>query len=94
LKLKKQHRQLLEAIVRGKGIARTKLVPREKTEDLFNPIMDLYLAKVIQFSRKSEYEFEGPKKEPRYKCWEIKPWPRVTINDLKKALKVGVYEKV
>ena len=52
------------------------------------------MAEILQFSKKSELEFEGPYKQPRYKCFEVKPWPKVKLDDLKKAVRKGEYAQV
>ena len=91
MKLKKQHKEILKSVIKSNGVLRTKLIPVEERDKLFNPLLELYMAKIIQFSKKSELEVEGPYKQPRYRCFEVKPWPKVKLDDLKKAVRKGVY---
>lgn len=91
MKLKKQHKEILKSVIKSNGVLRTKLIPVDQRDNLFDPLLELYMAKIIQFSKRSELEVEGPHKEPRYRCFEVKPWPKVKLDDLKKAVRKGEY---
>lgn len=92
MKLKNQHKEILKKVIKSKGVYRTRLIPIEDRDNIFDSLLELYMAKILQFSKKSELEFEGPYKQPRYKCFEIKPWPNVTLDNIKKAVRKGIYE--
>jgi len=94
MKLKKQHKEILKSVIKNKGIYRTRLIPVEDRDNIFDSLFELYMAEILQFSKKSELEFEGPYKQPRYKCFEVKPWPKVKLDDLKKAVRKGEYAQV
>ena len=91
MKLKKSHKEILKSVIKSNGVMRTKLIPVEDRDKIFDSLLELYMAKIIQFSKRSELEFEGPYKQPRYKCFEVKPWPNVKLDDLKKAVRKGEY---
>jgi len=91
MKLNNQHKDILKRLIKSKGVYRTRLIPVEERDNIFDSLFELYMAEIVQFSKKSELEFEGPYKEPRYKCFEVKLWPKVSLDNIKKAVKNGVY---
>jgi hypothetical protein len=92
MKLLKKHKDILQAVVKGKGIAKTKFIPREETIKEMDTVVELYMADILLFKSVSELEITGPKKQPRYKALQLSLHPKMDLNTLKKIIKKGVYE--
>ena len=92
LKLNKRKKEILQNLIKGKGQFTTPKIPKEKKENNFDDLVQLYLKGLLMFQREYNIPFVGPSNEHlvRYKWYVITVDRKKKLSDIKKVLKAGV----
>ncbi len=90
MRLLKKHIGILKGLVKGKGVYKTKLIPKDKSIKEMETVVEMYLKGIITFENITELEFVGPTKEPQYKGLKIQT--KFDTKQLKSFIRKGVYE--
>jgi len=91
MKLLKKHKEILQMVVKGKGVFKTPTVPKNHSETILDDLVKLYLQDLIVFNREYDVPSFGPSSEHkvRYKWYVVTMNKKKTIKDLKKVIKDG-----
>ena len=91
MKLLKQHKEILQEVVKGKGYWRTPTVPKNHSEVILDDLVKLYLQDLVVFNREYDVPSFGPSSEHkvRYKWYTVTINKKKTLKDLKKVIKDG-----
>jgi len=91
MKLNAKQKELLKLIIKGKGQAKTKMIPKGKYENNLENIVKLYLKGLLIFQKKYDIDIVGPVNEDRvkYQWYILMIDKKKTIEDLKTIVKEG-----
>ena len=91
MKLLKKHKEILQMVVKGKGVFKTPTVPKNHSEAILDDLVKLYLQDLIVFNREYDVPSFGPSSEHkvRYKWYVVTMNKKKTLKDLKKVIKDG-----
>ena len=93
MKLLKQHKEILQELVKGKGYFKTPTVPKDHVDKkgITELLVNLYLKGLLTFQRQYDVPLIGPANEHkvRFKWYDVMIDKKKTIKDLKKVVKDG-----
>ena len=93
MKLLKQHKEILQELVKGKGYFKTPTVPYSHTDkkEVLDLLVQLYLKGLLTFQRQYDVPLIGPSNEHkvRFKWYDVMIDKKKTISDLKQVVKHG-----
>ena len=92
-KLDKKSKEILQMLVKGKGMFKTPTVPKDHTDktSVLDILVPLYLKGLLTFQRQYDIPLIGPSNEHkvRFKWYDVLIDKKKTIKDLKKVIKDG-----
>ena len=92
-KLDKKSKEILQMLVKGKGMFKTPTVPKDHTDkvSVLDILVPLYLKGLLTFQRQYDIPLIGPSNEHmvRFKWYDVMIDKNKTIKDLKKVIKDG-----
>jgi hypothetical protein len=91
MKLNSKQKELIKLIIKGKGQAKTQMIPKGKYEKNLENIVTLYLKGVLIFQKKYDIDLVGPANEDKvkYQWYILMMDKKKTLNDLKIMVKEG-----
>ena len=93
MKLLKQHKDILNELIKGKGYFKTPTVPKDHTDKkgIMDLLVTLYLQGLLTFQRQYDVPLIGPSNEHkvRFKWYVITLDKKKTLKDIRKVLKEG-----
>ena len=93
MKLLKQHKDILNELIKGKGYFKTPTVPKDHTDKkgIMDLLVTLYLQGLLTFQRQYDVPLIGPSNEHkvRFKWYVITMDKKKTIKNIKSVLKEG-----